>query len=97
MEIRVAAGDIAGIEAGAIIVNFFEGMERPVGDAAAIDKALDGAFSQLISQGEVKGKPGEITIIHSLGKLPADRVVVAGLGKKPELTTDRVRGVMAET
>ena len=43
MEIKVIAGDIARIKAGAIIVNFFEGMERPDGDIAIIDEAWDGA------------------------------------------------------
>ena len=97
MEIKVIVGDIDKTKAGAIIVSLFEGMERLDGDIATIDKALDGAISQLISQGEIKGKLNEITIIHSLGKLPADRVVVAGLGKPPELSQDRVRGVVAET
>ncbi|MBE9512993.1 MAG: leucyl aminopeptidase [Chloroflexi bacterium] len=97
MEIRAVAGDITKIKAGAIVVNLFEGMERLDGDIANIDKALDGAISQLISQGEIKGKLNEVTIVHSLGKLPATRVVVAGLGKQQELTQDRVRGVMAET
>jgi len=72
-------------------------MERPEGDAAIVDEALGGAISQLIGQGEIKGKPNEITIIHSLGKLPATRVVVVGLGKQPELSHDRVRGAVAET
>ncbi len=97
VEIKVIAGDIVKIEAGAIVVNFFEGMERPDGDTASVDKALDGAISQLVSQGEIKGKLSEITVIHSLGKLPAARVVVAGLGKQAELTQDKVRGVVAET
>lgn len=97
MEIKVAIEGIGKVKAGAIIVNYFEGMEHLDGDISAVDKALDGAISRLISQGEIKGKSGEITIIHSLGKLPADRVVVAGLGKQTELTVDRVRGVMAET
>ena len=97
MEIKTVVGDIARIEAGAIIVNLFEEMERLDGDMANIDKALDGAISQLISQGEIKGKLNEVTIVHSLGKLPATRVVVAGLGKKQELTQDRIRGVVAET
>ncbi len=97
MEIKAILGDIAKIEAGAIVVNFFEGMERLDGEMATIDKAMDGAISQLISQGEIKGKLNEVTIVHSLGKLPAARVVVAGLGKKQELTRDRVRGVVAET
>jgi len=97
MEIKVIVGDITKIEAGAIIVNFFEGMERLEGDIATIDKALDGAISRLVSQGEIKGELGEVTIIHSLGKLPAARVVIAGLGKQQELSQDKVRGVVAET
>ena len=97
MEIKVIVGNIAEIEAGAIIVNFFEGTPHLDGDIATIDRALDGVISQLISQGEIKGKLNEITIIHSLGKLPATRVVVAGLGKQQELSQDRVRGAMAET
>jgi len=97
VEIKVIVGDMAKIKAGAIIVNFFEEMEHLDGDIATIDKALDGAISQLISQGEIKGKLNEITVIYSLGKLPADRVVVAGLGKQPELSQDKVRGLVAET
>jgi len=97
VEIKAITGDIARIEADAIIVNFFEGMEHPEGDTATLDEALGGTISQLISQGEIKGKLNQISIIHSLGKLPAARVVVAGLGKKEELTPDKVRGAVAET
>jgi len=86
MEIKVIVGDITKIEAGAIIVNFFEGMEHLDGDIANVDKALAGAISQLISQGEIKGKLGEVTIIHSLGNLPAARVVIAGLGEQQALS-----------
>ena len=97
MEIKAAAGDIVEIKAGAIVVNHFEGMKRPEGDAAAVDKALGGAISQLIKQGDIKGKLNEVTLIHSLGKLPAGRIVVVGLGKKKELNINKVRGAVAET
>jgi len=95
VEIKVVAGDITKTKADAIIVPFFEGMERPEGDIAALNKALDGAVSQLISQGEIKGKLNQITIIHSLSKLPAARVVIAGFGKQQELSQDKVRGAIA--
>ena len=97
MEIKAIIGDIAKTKSDAIILNFFEGMESLGGDIATIDKALDGAISQLIKQDEIKGKLNEVNIIHSLSKLPASRVVVAGLGKKQELTQDKVRGAVAET
>jgi leucyl aminopeptidase len=96
MEIKVIAGDIAGIEADAILVNHFEGMKSPDGETAAVDRALGGAVSQLIKQGEIKGKPNEITMLHSFGKLPAARVVVVGLGKQSELSVNKVRGAVAE-
>jgi len=77
-------------------VNFFEGEKSLSGDIATIDKALAGAISQLISQGEIKGTLNEITVVYSLGRLAAARAVIAGLGKKSELTQDKVRGVVAE-
>ena len=97
MEIKVEVGDVAKIEAGAVVVNFFEGMDHPAGATAIVDEALGGAISQLISQREVKGKLNEVTVIHSLGKLPAARVAVTGLGKQSELTQDKVRGAVAQT
>lgn len=97
MEIKVVTGDIAGTKAEAIIVNHFDGMDQPVGDTAILDKTLEGAISHLINQREIKGKCGESTIIHTLGRLPADRVVVAGLGKQSELSLDKIRGAIAST
>ncbi len=97
MEIKVAAGDITKTKAGVIVVSFFEGDEKPEGDTAVVDRALDGAISQLVGRKEIKGKLNEVTLIHSLGKLPAAGVVVTGLGKKAELTPDKIRGAVAET
>ena len=97
MQVKVLVDNIVNVKAGAIVVNFFEGLKQLEGDIAAVDKALDGAISQLISQGEIKGKLNEITLVHSLGKLPAARVIVAGLGKPKELSVDKVRGAAAET
>ncbi|TET67064.1 MAG: leucyl aminopeptidase [Dehalococcoidia bacterium] len=97
MEIKIIIGDITKIKADAIMVNFFEGIASLSSDIAAVDKALGGAIAQLIKQGEIKGKLNEITLVHSLGKLPTARVVVVGLGKQAELSTNKIRGAVAET
>lgn len=97
MEIRAVVGDIATIEADAIIVNHFTGTRQLSGDTAVVDRALDGAISKLIKQGDIKGKLNELTLLHSLGKLPADRIAITGLGKKQELTINKVRNAVAET
>jgi leucyl aminopeptidase len=91
MQIRVEAGDIAAVKADAIVVNLFEGVTSPAGGTGAVDRAMGGAISQLIEAGDIRGKSGEFTLLHSLGKIPAPRVVVAGLGKSSEFSLDKVR------
>ena len=95
MNLKVVSGDITQIKTGAIIAGLYQGERKPAGAAAVIDAALDGAVSALIKSGEIKGKPDEVSVVHSLGKLPAGRVAVIGLGKKKELTADRIRGAAA--
>ncbi|MCJ7790898.1 MAG: leucyl aminopeptidase [Dehalococcoidia bacterium] len=96
MDIKVIVGDIAQIEADAIVVNIFEGVDKPGGATAAVDRALDGAISSLISHGEIKGKFGEVSIVHTFGKLPARIVAVAGLGRREDFNADKIRGVTGE-
>ncbi|MPZ23441.1 MAG: leucyl aminopeptidase [Dehalococcoidia bacterium] len=95
MEIRVEAGDITQSDAGAIVVNLFEGVTRPVGATGAVDRALDGAISTLIAQGACKGRKDEHTLVHTLNRLPSPRVIVAGLGSAERFDIDRVRSTSA--
>lgn len=95
MEIRVTGGDITQAKADAIIVNVFEGVAVPGGGTGTVDGALGGAISQLIAQGDIRGKSGEFTVIHTFGKIPAPRVVVAGLGKQKDFDIDAVRNLAA--
>ncbi|MFN8615972.1 MAG: leucyl aminopeptidase [Dehalococcoidia bacterium] len=95
MEFLVSSGDISKAEADAIIVNLFEGVTQPGGATGAVDAALDGAITKLIAQGDIRGKSGEVTIIHTFGKIAAPRVVVAGLGKQKDFDLDAVRNLSA--
>ena len=99
MEIRAVAGDITRLEVDAVVVNLFEGAQQPRGAAAALDSALGGAISSLISRGEIRGRFGEVGIVHTFGNappIPARVVAVAGLGKPEALDADRIRGVTGE-
>ncbi len=97
LEVKVVVNDITKIKAGAAIVNLFEGVERPGGATGAVDQALNWAITRLISEGEIKGKLNEMTLIHTMGKIEADRVLVAGLGKREKFTLDSIRSVAAES
>ncbi len=95
MQINVQAGDITQSDAPCIVVNLFEGVTTPGGGTGAVDRALAGMISELIAQGDIRGKWGEMTLLHTFGKMPAPRVLVAGLGKSGEFTIDRVRELSA--
>ena len=95
MQIKAVMGDITQQEVGAVIVNLFQGVQRPGGSTGAVDRALDGIISSLIVQGEIKGKNGEYTLIHTMEKIKPARVLVAGLGKQEEFTPEVVRQIMA--
>ncbi len=96
MDIRVATTDVTAYRGDALVVNLFEGVKQPGGATGAVDRALGGAIAALIKDGEIKGKWGERTVVHTLGKIPAERVLLAGLGKQAEFTLDRARAVSAE-
>jgi len=94
VEIKVEAGDITQHPAKAVIVNLFEGVTRPAGATGAVDQALGGGISRLIEEGEIKGKQGEITLIHTLDRMPSPRVIVAGLGKQEAFSLNVIRDLM---
>ena len=96
MKFQAKPGDIRSIKCDAVIVNLYEGAKAPSGETAAVDKALGNAISNLIKTGELKGKSNEIQVIHTLDKLPARLVLVAGLGKKEEFDIDKLRNTMGE-
>ncbi len=91
MEFKLEAGDISSWKGDAILVTLFEGVTSPGGATGAVDRALNGLLTRLIEKGDIKGKLGNATIVHTLERLPAERVCVVGLGKESEFNADRAR------
>jgi leucyl aminopeptidase len=62
-----------------------------LGEAAAIDEALDGRLSEYLQQSGFKGKLGDVSIVPTLGRIPAETVAVAGLVDDNLPETTRLR------
>jgi len=95
MNLQVIQGSIQDTSADVLIVNLFEGVGVPAGATGAVDKALNGAITDVIRSGDYRGKLNELTVLYSRGTLPAARVIVVGLGKVQDFTLDRVRQAAA--
>lgn len=95
MHITVEHGDITKVQTDAICLGIFQGVQRPGGAAGAVDRALDGALSEILSDGDFSCKKGEIFWLRTHGKIGAKRVLLVGLGPAEKFSADVVREVSA--
>ena len=96
MNISVTQGKIQDSQADTIIVNLFESVLVPGGATGAVDRALGGAIRELIELlGDLSGKLGEVSVLYPRGAIPAQRVLVAGLGESARMDLETVRKAAA--
>jgi leucyl aminopeptidase len=91
MEIKVSGGNLQEFSADTVIVNLCEGAATTGVVTAALDKALGGAIQELITNGDLHGKLGEVGVLYPRGALLAKRVLVTGLGPVEKLDLETVR------
>ncbi len=95
MKVNIEQGDLLASSADTLIVNLFEGVTAPGGATGAVDRALDGAISDLIAGGDFAGKADEIAVLYPRGAINARRVIIAGLGKRDGFDLEGVRSAAA--
>ena len=73
MNIRISTEKMSELVSDCLIVVIYEGQTSTNGFINEVDKALNGRISQLIAEGEIKGKFGEVSLLHNWGQIPAKR------------------------
>lgn len=58
---------------------------------AGLDKLLDGAITRLFQGREFTGTLNSAKVIHTFGRIAAERVLLVGLGKEGDFFPDRMR------
>ena len=95
MKIKVNQSNLQDADADVILVDIFEGAELSSSTVSVLDQALNGAISDLVKNQDLRGKLNETVVLYSQGALPAPRVIVVGLGKVENVSSDRVREAAA--
>jgi leucyl aminopeptidase len=97
MDIRIATTPVTSTAADAVVVGIFKGGQNDAfeGAAAALDAKLDGALATMRRSGELAGGAQETTIVHTLGKLEAPRIVLVGLGPRKDFSFETLRRAAA--
>lgn len=82
--------DITAVETPLLALALFEGEEAPAGAAKALDEALAGSLRRLLGRGDVRGRADEALALFP-ADLPAERVVLVGLGPREDLDAEVLR------
>jgi len=63
--------------------------------ASRVDRALGGLLSAVLAEEKFDAKPGHTCAVHTHGRIPARRVIAAGLGPRDAATLDHLRQAAA--
>lgn len=97
MEIKVKKESLTDINCDLLVVNLFEGVKTPGGATGAVNKVFDNLISSyVIKKEKFKGKLNEIYVLPTYGKIPADKILIVGLGKAEEFNLNKIREVSAK-
>ncbi|MDD5169310.1 MAG: M17 family peptidase N-terminal domain-containing protein, partial [Syntrophales bacterium] len=95
MEIEVKKGNLASVAVDAIVLFIHEDGGKGK-YAELIDGKCRGLISEFMKTGDFEGKLNQTSVLYTRDLLPAKRIIIAGMGKKAELTLDKLRGVTAK-
>lgn len=92
MKITITQDKFADIQTPALVVFVFSDNLWPVKE---IDKIFNGFVANSIKEREFDGAAGAVLISPTFGKIKAEKVLVAGLGKKKDFTPPVLRKAAA--
>jgi leucyl aminopeptidase len=92
MEIRVEKGRAEKYPCELLLIFSFESPEKLEGPIQNVDLEWGGFISTLMRQGDFKGELFQCRLFHTHGAIPAQRVLLAGLGKRGEFDLEKWRG-----
>jgi leucyl aminopeptidase len=84
MEFSIKSGSPEKSRAGCVVVGVFEG-RKPSASCQAIDAASKNAVSEVLRKGDLEGGLGKTLLLHNLRGVPAERVLLVGLGRERDL------------
>lgn len=94
MKCQVKEGPVAQEATDVLVIGGYENENALPKTHQALDDALGGQLRELRETGEFSGKNQQAVLIHTRQALPAKRVLLLGLGKKKDVTLDRIRQAM---
>src|SRR5437867_3459952 len=90
MDVRLRRGELADWRGGALALGILEGERTLDGPATAVDRRSRGALRAPLERGDFRGRFLETAVLYP-SRLGSGRVILVGLGRRPQLTDHRLR------
>ena len=97
MEFKLTDSDPLKIKCDVLVLGRFENEGLRGVIKQLNDTALGNVLNRTFEQEKFSGEIGKSVILNSLGRINADRILIAGLGKKSKLNSDTLRRVAIQT
>ncbi|MFW5947457.1 MAG: leucyl aminopeptidase [Gemmatimonadota bacterium] len=92
LNITIGTDEAAAVRTPLLILYHFQGEDEPEGPAAAVDEALNGLLSRILSRGDFAGREGQTVVVYpEAAAFPAERVVLVGLGRRDRASHEALR------
>ncbi|MGH8688690.1 MAG: leucyl aminopeptidase [Burkholderiales bacterium] len=99
MEFSIRAAAPSETKAGCLVLGVHASAGAPpalTAAAAAADRGAGGALRRALARGDLSGKAGSTLLLHGVDGIPAERVLLVGLGERKDFSEpafrDAVRG-----
>jgi leucyl aminopeptidase len=90
MEFSIKSGSPEKQRSGCVVVGVYEGRKLSA-SAQGIDAASGQYLSEVLRRGDLEGALGKTLLLHNVPKIPADRVLLVGLGREREFNESAYR------
>lgn len=97
MKINVKVGAVEKEAAEILVFYLYEDVRIMSESLAFCNKALHDGISELIKKKEFIAKLNKTMVLPTYGKIPAKRILLVGLGKKQDVTLDKIRQAAGTT
>lgn len=91
MKFTIQTRDLATIRTDLLVVNMHDGKIDNHTFANRIDRKLGGELRRLVKREKFEGKAGQAKLVNTHGKIPANYVLILGLGEKKKFNLEVVR------
>ncbi len=92
MEYNVKTSTPEKVKTACIVVPVFESNKLSPA-AIALNSATGNSLSKILRKGDIQGKVGQTLLIHNLSGIGADRVLLVGCGKEPDVSEQDYRKI----